>query len=131
METTKSFTCCGGSDENTPEHTQDCPDFGDPKWLTKLHESEMKLIGEQLTSSKARIVSLEAQLEKAEKVIGYYAEENTWISKNLDEEGSLVSWSKKTPNDSSIFSYSIGSSNGNFNCLGRRAREYFAEKEKK
>lgn len=84
-----------------------------------------------LEKADARITSLEAQLEKAEKVIGYYAEENTWISKNLDKEGSLVAWSKKTPNDSSIFPYSIGSSNGNFNCLGRRSREYFAEKEQK
>ena len=85
---------------------------------------------EALKNTNARIASLEAQLEKAEAALKFYADNNTWISKNLDKEGNLVSWRKKTPNDISIFPYSIGSSSGNFNCLGRRAREYFAEDSK-
>ena len=72
---------------------------------------------------------LKAQLERAEKIISYYASEDTWIKKELDEEGNLYQWWDKTPNDKSIFPYSIGKSNGNFHCLGRRAREYFKEKE--
>lgn len=114
METTKSFTCCGGSDENTPEHTQDCPDFGNPKWLTKLHESEMKFVGEQLTSSKARIASLEAQLEKAEKVIEFYADENG--NSDSDREDFYIEYHGKEML---------------ITKLGKKAREYFAEKEKK
>lgn len=72
---------------------------------------------------------LKAQLEKAEAVISFYADEDTWINKEFDKNNNLIGWTQKKPNDVSIFPYSIGSSNGNFHCLGRRAREYFEEKE--
>ena len=67
---------------------------------------------------------LKTKLEKAEAVISFYASEDTWINKEFDEEDNLIGWTQKKPNDVSIFPYSIGNSNGNFHCLGRRAREY-------
>ncbi len=67
---------------------------------------------------------LKAKLEKAESVISFYASEDTWINKEFDEKNNLIGWTQKKPNDVSIFPYSIGNSNGNFHCLGRRAREY-------
>ena len=72
---------------------------------------------------------LKAQLDRAEKILSYYASEDTWIKKEFDKEGNLHEWWDKTPNDKSIIPFSIGKSNGNFNCLGGRAREYFKEKE--
>lgn len=71
---------------------------------------------------------LKAQLEKAEKALSFYASEDTWINKEFDENNNLIGWAQKKPNDVSIFPYSIGTSNGNFHCLGKRAREYFKEK---
>lgn len=67
---------------------------------------------------------LKAKLEKAEAVISFYASEDTWINKEFDENNNFIGWTQKKPNDVSIFPYSIGNSNGNFYCLGRRAREY-------
>ena len=61
------------------------------------------------------------------KVLNFYADENTWIEKVFDQDGSLIEWYHKIPNDRSIFSYSIGDSKGNFNCLGRRARARIEE----
>lgn len=68
--------------------------------------------------------SLKSKLEKAEAVISFYASEDTWINKEFDEKNNLIGWTQKKPNDVSIFPYSIGNSNGNFHCLGSRAREY-------
>ena len=67
---------------------------------------------------------LKAKLEKAGSVISFYASEDTWINKEFDEKNNLIGWTQKKTNDVSIFPYSIGNSNGNFYCLGRRAREY-------
>lgn len=67
---------------------------------------------------------LKQRLFEAEKVISYYASEDTWISKKFDKDGNLYQWWDKKPNDVSIFPYSIGTSNGNFHCLGRRARDF-------
>lgn len=72
----------------------------------------------------AEIKALKSKLEKAESVISFYASEDTWINKEFDEKNNLIGWTQKKPNDVSIFPYSIGNSNGNFHCLGRRAREY-------
>ncbi len=72
----------------------------------------------------AEIKALKAKLEKAEAVISFYASEDTWINKEFDGKNNLIGWTQKKPNDVSIFPYSIGNSNGNFHCLGRRAREY-------
>lgn len=72
----------------------------------------------------SEIKDLKSKLEKAESVISFYASEDTWINKEFDEKNNLIGWTQKKPNDVSIFPYSIGNSNGNFHCLGRRAREY-------
>lgn len=84
-------------------------------------------LAQELLKEKEAYEKLKAQLEKAEKIISYYASEDTWIKKEFDKEGNLYQWWDKTPNDKSIFPYSVGKSNGNFNCLGGRAREYFKE----
>ncbi len=68
--------------------------------------------------------ALKDKLEKAEAVISFYASEDTWINKEFDGKNNLIGWTQKKPNDVSIFPYSIGNSNGNFHCLGSRAREY-------
>lgn len=70
------------------------------------------------------------QLEEAEKVIEFYASEDTWINKEIIN-GSLFAWEKRHPgHDVSTIPYSIGESNGNFHCLGKKAREYLAKKGK-
>lgn len=73
---------------------------------------------------------LKLDLAEAERVIGFYGAEDTWIDKEI-VNGSLFSWGKKHPiHDVSIIPYSIGESNGNFHCLGKKAREYLAKVEK-
>ncbi|KHD88869.1 MAG: hypothetical protein OM95_07065 [Bdellovibrio sp. ArHS] len=57
------------------------------------------------------------------EALKFYGSVDTWISKEFDEKNNLIGWTQKKPNDVSIFPYSIGNSNGNFHCLGRKARE--------
>ena len=74
--------------------------------------------------AQSAVDRLKSKLEKAEAVISFYASEDTWINKEFDEKNNFIGWTQKKPNDVSIFPYSIGNSNGNFHCLGSRAREY-------
>lgn len=71
-----------------------------------------------------KMKELKQRLSEAEKVISYYASEDTWIKKEFDKDGNLYQWWDKKPNDVSVFPYSIGKSNGNFHCLGKRARDF-------
>lgn len=87
-------------------------------------EKENQKLKEALNVASAEIKELKAKLEKAESVISFYASEDTWINKEFDEKNNLIGWTQKKPNDVSIFPYSIGNSNGNFHCLGRKARAY-------
>lgn len=88
-------------------------------------------LAQELLKEKEAYEKLKAQLKKAEKALSFYASEDTWINKEFDENNNLIGWAQKKPNDVSIFPYSIGTSNGNFHCLGKRAREYFKEKGQK
>lgn len=71
-----------------------------------------------------RVREMEKDYQDALEVVKYYASEDTWISKKFDKDGNLDEWMPKKPNDVSIFPYSIGTSNGNFHCLGKRARDF-------
>jgi len=92
---------------------------------------DLERVGNAYHDALKEVAKLKAELEGALKTIEYYGNEDTWISKKLDKDGNLVEWSPKAPNDKSIFPYSIGTSNGNFHCLGSRARAYLAERKKK
>lgn len=64
-----------------------------------------------------------SDIEPLIEAVKFYGSVDTWIDKEI-VEGNLFSWSKKHPhNDVSIVPYSIGTSNGNFHCLGKKARE--------
>lgn len=72
---------------------------------------------------------LEAQLKEAREVISFYASEDTRVRKEINKDGDLIQWWDKTPNDKSILPFKIGTSTGNFNYLGRRARAYLEKWE--
>ncbi len=103
-------------------------DISDVEWVLKSDYDALKQLSDAFYLKQVQLENqnedLKAKLEKAESVISFYASEDTWINKEFDEKNNLIGWTQKKPNDVSIFPYSIGNSNGNFHCLGRRAREY-------
>lgn len=142
----EDFSCCGGNDDyagndcptsvGRTEHTQDCSEHGNPKVLSRMHEFELELVSSQLAESNARIAELEkqielskpiysrrqleAQLDKAEKVIKLYADESTYeITMPYDD---------LDPED---FFITEEYGPGEYDDVGTKARDYFADKEKK